>query len=303
MRQTTRFLALVCALLGAWFVPSQQAVADDAPSMPRAASKAGKNLRLGIVPFYSAPALLRVHRALRDYLSRVTGVEIVVYSARNHERFLENALGGQYDIVISPAHFLPMLADAGFTPLVRYRNPLEVLLVVRGDSGIETAADLRGRRIGLPDRLSFYHVLGMKWLNSLGLHPGKDYVLSEQASHMAMLLALDAGQIDVAVTARPTLSLLDENLRAHFRVLDVGHPLLPSLTTLARGDPGGVEIGRLRAALEAFPQSAEGRRFFADTGYGGYVPAAAADVEAARPYEPLVRQLLRPAQAPGAQAR
>lgn len=303
MRQTVCFFSLVCALLGAWLVPSQHAVAAGAPERPRAASAAGKNLHLGIVPFYSAPALLRVHRALRDYLSRMLGMDIIVYSARNHERFLENALSGQYDIVISPAHFLSMLADGGFTPLVRYRNPFEVLLVVRKDSAIETVADLRGRRIGLPDRLSFYHVLGMKWLNSLDLRPGEDYVLKEQASHMAMLLAVDAGQIDVAVTARPILSLLDQNLRAHFRALDIGHPVLPSLTTLVRGDLGGAEIKRLRAALEAFPQSQEGRRFFADSGYGGYVPATAGDVEAARHYEPLVRRLLTPAREPGAETR
>ncbi|MDR1229759.1 MAG: phosphate/phosphite/phosphonate ABC transporter substrate-binding protein [Azoarcus sp.] len=282
------FFAVLCGGIFPWQFARNVAAAEAV----HAVEAPGKILRLGIAPFYSAPALSRTHRPLRDYLSRVLGAEIVVYSARDHERFLHNALDGGYDIVISPGHFLPMLAKAGFMPLVRYRTPLELLLVVRDDSGIERLDDLRGRRIGLPDRLSFYHILGMQWLSTLDLHPQTDYVLSEWSSHMALLLAVCAGQADVAVTGRSPVLMLDANVRKRLKVLDAGHPTFPSLVTLARGDLGGAGVERIRAALGAFPESPEGERFFADSGYGGYVPATMQDVRQARRYESQVHRLL-----------
>ncbi|MDR0702496.1 MAG: phosphate/phosphite/phosphonate ABC transporter substrate-binding protein [Azoarcus sp.] len=296
MQKADHFLILFFAALCGWAFPLQSIGGDGAEKILDAANPAGKVLRLGIAPFYSAPALLRTHHPLRDHLSRVLKTDVVVYSARDHERFLGSALDAGYDIVISPVHFLPMLAQAGFTPLVRYRAPLELLLIVRKDSGIERLADLRGRRIGLPDRLSLYHILGMKWLDTLDLRPETDYTLSETPSHMALLLAVHAGQTDVGVTGHPPLLLLDANVRDRLKALDVGHPVFPSLVTLAHADLGGKEIGRIRAALEVFPESPEGRRFFASSGYGGYVPATMNDVKQARSYEPLVRRFLTSSQ-------
>lgn len=292
MRQISCFLIFVFILSCGLAMPVQCALAADPQETPQETRPAGKILRLGIVPFYSAQALLRAHVSLRDYLSRSLGMDVVVYSARSHRRFLENTLDAHYDIVITAPHFLSVLADGGFTPLVRYRNPLEFLLVVRKDSSIAGVEDLRGRRIGLPDRLSFYHILGMQWLNTLELRPGEDYVLSEQVSHMTILQAVDAGRLDVAVSGRPPLMLLNPDLRNRLKALDVGHSPLPSLVTLVRRDLGAMKIKRIRAALEAFSQSQEGKQFFADSGYGGYVPVTAEDVQAARVYEPLLRQLM-----------
>ncbi|MDR1461906.1 MAG: phosphate/phosphite/phosphonate ABC transporter substrate-binding protein [Azoarcus sp.] len=292
MRRAGYFFIIFFTALGGWIFLWQSAGDVAAEGAPHVADAPGKVLRLGIAPFYSAPALSRTHRPLRDYLSRTLGAEVVVYSARDHERFLSSARDAGYDIVISPIHFLPMLADAGFTPLVRYRKPLELLLVVRDDSGIEKLGDLRGRRIGLPDRLSFYHILGMQWLSTLDLNSGSDYVLSEWPSHMALLLAVHAGRADVAVTGRAPVLLLNASVRNRLKVLDAGHPVFPSLVTLAHGSLGAAEIERIRAALEAFPKSTEGERFFADSGYGGYVPATMSDVMQARRYESLVSQLL-----------
>ncbi|MDR1662262.1 MAG: phosphate/phosphite/phosphonate ABC transporter substrate-binding protein [Azoarcus sp.] len=282
------FFAVSCGgVFSPQFVYAREEI-PDAPPPP------GKVLRLGIAPFYSAPALLRTHRPLRDYLSRALGADIAIYSARNHERFLNSALGNDYDIAISPVHFLPMLARAGFKPLVRYRNPFELLLVVRKDSGIKRLADLRGRSIGLPDRLSLYHILGMQWLGTLDLHSETDYILSERPSHMALLLAVYAGQVDVALTGRPPLLLLDADIRESLEALEAGHPVFPSLVTLAHERLGGAEIKRIRAALDAFPETPEGRVFFADSGYGGYVPATMNDVKRARRYESLIYPFLTP---------
>jgi phosphonate transport system substrate-binding protein len=288
MRRFQRFLLVFVLLCGLLTLSAHDVMAADGRETP-------PPLRLGIVPFNSTQALLRVHRPLRDYLTHALGREVTIYSARDHEQFFGNMSKGYFDLVVVPEHFLPKAVDDGFIPLVRYRNLFELLLVVRKDSGITKTADLRGKRIGLPDRLSLYYIIGMQWLRTLALHPGKDYLLNDQSSHMTGLLAVDAGQIDVAVTGRPPWMQLNPEVRARLRLIDVGHPTMPSLTTLAHRDLGGDEVARIRAALETFPEHPDGKRFFEDTGYGGFVPANVSDAENARHYEGLIYQLMMPA--------
>ena len=287
MWRLQRFLLVFVLSCGLLVMSARDAMAAEGAETPAP-------LRMGIVPFSSTQALLRVHRPLRDYLTHTLGREVTIYSARDHEQFFENMQKGYFDIIIVPEHFLPKAVSNGFIPLVRYRNSFELLLVVRKDSGVMTTADLRGKRIGLPDRLSLYYIVGMQWLRTLALHPGKDYLLSDQSSHMAGLLAVDAGQLDVTVTGRPLWMQLDPEVRSRLRLINVGHPELPSLTTLALRDLGGDELARLQAALEAFPDHPDGKRFFEETGYGGFVPASVADMENARHYEGLIYQLMMP---------
>lgn len=280
-------------------MPVCRARADDERETRQAAHKEGI-LRLGIVPFNSISALLRIHRPLRDYLARVLKRDVRIYSSRDHEQFLNNALDGYFDVLITTAHFLPMLVDDGFAPLLRYRGPLELTLVTRKDNRIESAEDLRGQHIALPDRLSLYHIVGMQWLDSLHLQAGKDYFPEEYPSHVAAILAVKAGRADIAVTANTVWAQMGEDVRSHLRPLDTtNHSILPAMMTLARGDLGETEIARIRAALDAFPESPEGKQFFAATGYGGYVEVTADDVAAGRLYEPLVRRWWRRAPAAG----
>jgi phosphonate transport system substrate-binding protein len=278
---------LLCALTGLL----RDALAADGRGAPGAARLDADTLHLGIAPFHSTLTLLRIHRPLRDHLACVLKMKVMVYSAFNHEQFLDNAVSGYFDVLVTPAHFLPMLSDAGFIPLVRYRNPFELLLVVRKDSDISGVDDLRGKRIGLPDRLSFYYTVGLHWLGTLNLQAGTDYVLDEYSSHMAELLAVDTRQLDVAVTGRSPWMLISPNVRDRLRAIDTGHPSLPSMTTMARRNLGAAQIERIRAALLSFPQSEDGKRFFTSTGYGGYVVSTDADVEAGRAYETRVRRL------------
>lgn len=282
-------LALLCGLAD----PARhaQAAGDGQETPPQQVPHPGDTLQLGIVPFHATLTLLRLHRPLRDYLTCALGVDVMVYSAYDHEQFLNNAVNGYFDIVVAPAHFLPLLSDAGFVPLVRYRNPFELLLVVHKDSDISGVEDLPGHKIGLPDRLSFYYTVGMHWLSTLNLQAGTDYILDEYSSHMAELLAVDARQLDVAITGRTPWMMLTPDARKHLRGLDVDYPALPSMTTMARSSLGEAKLEKIRAALLSFQQSAEGKQFFVTTGYGGYVIATDADIDAGRIYEPRVRRL------------
>jgi phosphonate transport system substrate-binding protein len=283
------WLAFVCGFI----LPAHSPVhaQDDAQ---RSTPSDARVLRLGIAPFTTTATLLRVHQPVRDHLMRALGNGVTIYTSRDHEQFLNDALGGDFDAVITTAHFLPMMMEDGFVPLVRYKNSFYLVLVVKEDSDIRGVKDLRGQRIGLPDRLSLFHIAGLQWLDSTGMKAGVDYVLSEQPSHMAGIFAVDHDRIDVAIIARPVWLQLDAETRVRFRLIDAGGVRLPAMMVLAHRNLGDEQVEKIRGALLAFPSTPGGQAFFTNTGYGGYVASSPADLEAGKTYEQLVRQLWTP---------
>jgi phosphonate transport system substrate-binding protein len=264
---------------------------DDVPRSPPADARV---LRLGIAPFNATAALLRLHQPLRDYLMRTLGRGVIIYTSKDHGHFLDDALNGNFDVVITTAHFLPMMVEGGFVPLVRYKNPFFLVLLVKEGSEIHGVKDLRGHRIGLPDRLSLFHIAGLQWLDSTGMKADVDYSLSAQQSHMAGILAVDQGQIGATITAQQIWLQLEAGMRERFRLIDSGRVRLPTMTTLAHRELGAELVEKIRVALLAFPDSPEGQSFFTNSGYGGYVASTPADLEAGKTYERLVRQLWAP---------
>lgn len=258
------------------------------------AAQAGEQmpLRVGIMPFNSALALLRTHQPLREYLQRALKRPVELYTSSDYFTYLNEALEQRFDILIAGPHFGVMAVDKGYVPLYRYRATLQPILVVRADSPIKTVGDLRGKRIGLSSRLSISSIGGARWLQDQGLQMGRDYPIFERATHGAAIAAVAVGDLDAALTTHTPLNQIPADVRARVRILptdiQVSH-----LMTLAHKRLGKDEIGRIRGALREFSeQSPEGRAFFADTGYLGYEPVERRDIEAMRPYVELTRRMM-----------
>lgn len=249
-------------------------------------------LRVGIMPFNSALALLRTHQPLREHLQRSLRRQVELYTSSDYFTYLNEALDQRFDILIAGPHFGVMAVDKGYVPLYRYRAVLQPILVVRADSPINTVADLRGKRIGLSSRLSISSIGGARWLQEQGLQMGRDYPISERATHGAAIAAVAVGDLDAALTTHTPLNQVPADVRARVRILP-SEIQVPHLMTLAHKRLGQDEIGRIRTALRSFSdQSQEGRAFFAETGYLGYEPVAEADIKAMRPYVDLTRKMM-----------
>lgn len=249
-------------------------------------------LRVGIMPFNSALALLRTHQPLREHLQRSLKRPVELYTSSDYITYLNEALEQRFDILIAGPHFGVMAVDEGYIPLFRYRAMLQPLLVVRTDSPIANVADLRGKRIGLSSRLSISSIGGVRWLQEQGLQMGRDYSIFEHATHGAAIAAVAVGELDAALTTHTPLNQVPPDVHAQVRILpteiQVSH-----LMTLAHKRLGAAEVERIRNALQAFSdESSEGRKFFAETGYLGYEPVTAGDVANLKPYVDLTRRMM-----------
>jgi phosphonate transport system substrate-binding protein len=257
-----------------------------------ATAHAAEPLKLGIMPFNSTLALIKTHAPIRDYLQAKLGRPVEIFTSADYFTFINESLSGRFDLLITGPHFGVMSIDKGYVPLFRYRAVLEPLIVVRPQSGIKSVADLRGKKIGLSSRLSISSIGGVRWLQDHGLLVGRDYQLSERATHGAAVAAVAVGELDAALTTHTPLKQIPEDVRAKVIILPT-EIKVPHLMTLVHPRLGKRDVEAIRAALKSFSESApEGRAFFEQTGYLGYEEISAADLRTLKPYVELTRKMM-----------
>lgn len=253
-------------------------------------------LKLGIMPFNSALALIKTHQPLRQHLQASLGRPIDIFTSADYFTFLNEILDGHFDLAIAGPHFGSMAMERGWVPLFRYKAILQPLFVVRTGSGINTLEDLRGKRIGLSSRLSISSIGGVKWLQDHGLHLDKDYRLFERSTHGAAVAAVAVGDLDAVLTTYTPLKQIPEDVRAKVTVLPLDISV-PHLMTLANPRLSKPEIQKIKQALLRFSaDSTAGADFFRETGYLGYEEVTTADIRALKPYVDLTLRMISQSQ-------
>ncbi len=255
------------------------------------AAGASAPLKVGVLPYNSALALIKVHAPLRDHLSQSLGRPVEIATSPDFNRYFNDSINGRFDLLITAPHFGVMSIDRGYLPVRRYRATLEARLVVGRDSSLHSASDLRGKRIGVGSRLAIVTIGGMRWLQERGLESDRDYRIVEYPSHAAALAAVALADIDAAFVPGTMIPQTPADIRSQIRVMPT-EIRLPHLMTLAHPRLDGKTVAALGKALDAFPATAAGKEYFANTGFGGYVPIQAEDIQALRPYVGLTRGMM-----------
>jgi phosphonate transport system substrate-binding protein len=274
MSQCVRLAGFLFFLLAATLANAQQAA-----------------LRLGIMPFNSTLALIKTHQPLRLHLEAALKRPVEIYTSADYAAFHRDSLAGAFDLLITGPHFGVMCIDQGYTPLFHYKASLKPIFVVAKAAGINHVDKLKGKRIGLSNRLSVSSIVGLRWLDDHGLQAGRDFEVLEKTTHGAAIAAVAVGDLDAALTTFTPLKQVPADVRAKVSELPTTVQV-PHLMTLAHNRLGSAQLEQVRAALQAFPATAEGQAFFRDTGYQGYDPIAASDLKVLQPYVPIVKQMM-----------
>ena len=250
-------------------------------------------LHMGILPYLSTEQLFKFFTPMKVYLEQRLQRSVVMTTAPNFRTFIERAAHADYDIYVTAPHFA-LLAEqqSGYRGLVRMTRNLDAAIFVRKDDVAKRIEDLRSRRIASPNTLALTSILGEQMLRGHGLEAGRDYVLQDAFSHNNALMRVAEYDADAALTSVVVLEHMPPSVRDRLRVL-VTAPQVPQLMVLASPKLPETDYRSLSQALLAFTHQGPGREFFDLTGNVDVAPITQADMDALKPFLPILKERLK----------
>jgi len=244
-------------------------------------------LRVALAPFLSPAALLVAYRPLREHLERELRRPVPMVTERDFHVLLAATQRGDHDVVQLPAHLARLaMVDWRWQPVASLQEAVTAVVVVKADGPVRSAADLRGRRVGMLDPLSLTATMGRRWLQQQGLTA--DATVLTQPSVNSGMYALDRDEIAALVCAdTQLLSLPASTPRGERLLATIG--AMPAPIFIARPALPEAELAALRAAMASFKPDPARPRTASNSVLRPLNEASLAALDA---YVPLARQAL-----------
>ncbi|MFQ6021932.1 MAG: phosphate/phosphite/phosphonate ABC transporter substrate-binding protein [Acidiferrobacterales bacterium] len=138
-----------------------------------------------------------LYRPIAEYLSRVTGKQVVYKAPRSWRSYLRGMQRGDYDLVLDSPHFASWrIARLTHDPVVRVAGQRTFVVVIRRDNDrIRQLTDLAGQRVCGPAALQ----AGGLILHSQFDNPARQPVFVESSGGLDSYQALMDGTCDSAI--------------------------------------------------------------------------------------------------------
>lgn len=229
----------------------------------------------GVVPQFEQRKLFAIWQPVLDELSRRTGHDFRFSATLGVPEFERGLAAGSFDFVYAnPYQILRESSHQGYVPLVRDREPLRGILVVRKDSPLKSPAELDGKPLAVPSP----NALGASLLLRLEL----EQVFRARVrpldvkTHTSVYLHVVNGLVPAGGGVEKTLQEQAPAIRNALRILHVTHGL-PSHPVAAHPRvPEAVRLQVQKAFLDMAGSKA-GRALLGDIPIADAVPASIAD--------------------------
>lgn len=250
-------------------------------------SGTGTVLRFGILPFSSPVALIQRFAPLRVYLGEKLSADFRLESARTFADHVLRIGRGDYDLVLTAPHFVPVALDTGeYELLAAYRSDLSAVFVVARDDPATDLDDLAGRVIGTPPAEAVISFLGEVHLAQVLAETAPAPGFRRFPSHNAAIHAIGSRLVDAA--------MVSVHIVRH--EMEQGTPVrvlaeterIPGLGVLAHHRLPEDFRASLRETLIAMADHDEGRAVLERMVYAGYKAADPSDYERLRVFLPQV---------------
>ncbi|MDP1524343.1 MAG: phosphate/phosphite/phosphonate ABC transporter substrate-binding protein [Rhodocyclaceae bacterium] len=118
---------------------------------PGSIAQAADAYTFGVVPQYEQRKLFVIWKPIVEELSKRSGLTLNLVATLTVPEFERELAKGNFDIVYAnPYHILRESSRQGYVPLVRDKEPLRGILVVRKDSPVKNVAELNGQTLAIP---------------------------------------------------------------------------------------------------------------------------------------------------------
>lgn len=194
----------------------------------------------GVVPQFEQRKLFATWKPIVEELAQRSGLRLQLATTLTVPDFEKELSDGKYDFVYAnPYHILHEIQGQGYIPLVRDKEPLRGILVVKKDSPLRSPAELGGKELAVPS----FNALGASLLirtDLLHIFQVKPQIINAK-NHTSVYMNVAAGVYaaggGVEKTLRGQAPSLQDQLRVLYTTRDMpSHPIAahPRVTARAR---------------------------------------------------------------------
>lgn len=256
---------------------------------PAWAQAMGDMFVVGVAPHTSARVIIEQYQPVRAALAKALGRPVDIVTAPDFTEFARRAIAQDYDIAVTTGHQAELLrADADYAPLVTYQAEFLATLVVAAQSPMKKPDALDGTLVLGLNPSSLVTLWGLHWLRDNHVKPREVRFVSAADSVAQLVLAGDAA---AGFMSLANFQKLPADVQARLRIQQSSKPMAGRVYMLNRRQ--AADHARVVAALKAFADTPEGRRYFDENKLAGYRDMGVAELKAMAPYADEVRQVLR----------
>jgi phosphonate transport system substrate-binding protein len=261
---------------------------------------AGAEIKLGLLPRLSAVEMTAMFMPLAEYLSRETGEKVSLVIPRDFEAFKASTAGGQIDMGFSnPLVYVQLKKnDAAMAPLglasEKAGTKFRGIIIARKDSGIDTIADLKGKKLIFVDKDSAAgHVFQMLTLSKAGLNVQTDFIkLPFAKKHDNVALAVFNKAADAGGIREDDLEKMKDKVDLSQIKIVAYTDYYPNWPLFSTGKMNKDVAAKVKAALlKLKPNSAEAQQVAGPAKITGFAPIADKEFDMLRQAAKLAGEL------------
>ena len=247
-------MAVAC---GALFAPLVQAQTDTSA------------LVIGAVPNMSARVVIAQYQPVRDYFQRTLKQGVEVSTSIDFPTFSRETLKGNYSMIFTPANLGRVAqVDGGWIPLARLEPGIPAVLVGMANNPNSDPNQLSGKLLATSNPSSLVVLAGLNWLKGRKLEAGRDYKLTTVPNDDSLFAVLRSGEAPFAMMSKGEFMAKPENMRQATRIVSEME-IVSGFWILTNPKMPLAQRQRIQELLLAFPDSEEGKVFFASPGRNG----------------------------------
>jgi phosphonate transport system substrate-binding protein len=221
---------------------------------------------IGVVPNVSARVILTNYQPMRDYFARTLKANVEIATAADFVSFHAASQRGDYQLVITPANLGRVAQlDANLTAVASYEPPIPGLLVAGATNTNDAVDQLMGKSLALANPQSLLALTGLRWLREQGLVDGRDYTIVRAGNDDSLGTLIRTGDAPLAMMSMGEFKAISEAARKNLRIVRE-FAKLPSFLVMTHPNLSVELQQQIKTLVLQFPQSEEGKKFFALSG-------------------------------------
>jgi len=259
-------------------------------------------LEFALAPYISVRPLMAMFQPLASYLQERLKRPVLLVTAPSLREFDERVLARSYELAMTAPQTARLAQKEGaYVPLLRMSNDLYGLFLVPVGSSAHSLKDMIGESIAFPDRFTATAHLGKEALHGLGMDASK--IVYPPGFQDSLLTSLVRGEMPILLMNSSAFYQMREEQKVGVRILgETRH--IPHVMFLARSDMSAQRQSDVRTAIGEFmEQTAEGKKFIAQTGLTGVRPPTDVELRSLDSLAQEHKHLLEEARAAGGASR